>query len=209
MKKLAFLLYIAALTFTLSSCNNDDDVKPTETAKYQAFNDDMRELWSDHVVWTRNVIINVMDGAPGTTEAVNRLLQNQEDIGDAIKPYYGESAGDSLTDLLVEHINLAATILTAAKAGDSNTFNTAKTAWYVNADDIAEFLNIANPQHFLLSEMKSMMKQHLDQTLEEDTARLQRDYDADVIAFDKVYDHILMMADYLSEGIAEQFPNKF
>lgn len=209
MKKIPFLICFAAISVMLSSCDDDDDVSPLESAKYQTFNDDMRQLWSDHVVWTRNVIINVMDGAPGTTEAVNRLLQNQEDIGDAIKPYYGEDSGDELTDLLVIHINQAATILTAAKAGDDGTFVATKNAWYENADDIAEFLNLANPQHFLLADMKAMMKQHLDLTLEEATARLQGDYEADVVAFDKVYDHIMMMADDLSEGIALQFPDKF
>jgi hypothetical protein len=45
--------------------------------------------------------------------------------------------------------------------------------------------------------------------LEEATARLQGDYEADVAAFDKVYNHIMMMADDLSEGIALQFPDKF
>ena len=204
------LCWLTALSMVaLVSCDDDDDLSPTESAEFKAFNEDMRELWTDHVVWTRNVIINVMDGAPGTTEAVNRLLQNQEDIGDAIKPYYGEENGDALTDLLVIHINQAATLLTAAKTGDSGTFNTTKTAWYQNGDDIAEFLNIANPEHFLLSDMKAMMKQHLDLTLEEATARLQGDYEADVIAFDKVYEHIMMMADDLSEGIANQFPNDF
>ena len=199
---------LAVISVMLTSCD-DDDVSPLESTQYHNFNDDMRQLWSDHVVWTRNVIINVMDGAPGTTEAVNRLLQNQEDIGDAIKPYYGEANGDALTDLLVVHINQAATILTAAKAGDDGTFNATKELWYDNGDDIAEFLNVANPQHFLLADMKAMMKQHLDLTLEEAVARLNGDYEADVIAFDKVYEHILMMADDLSEGIALQFPDKF
>ena len=56
----------------------------------------MHKLWTDHVVWTRNVILNIMDGLPGTDQAVNRLLQNQEDIGNAIKPVYGDAAGTEL-----------------------------------------------------------------------------------------------------------------
>src|SRR5688500_2410272 len=148
MKNLAFFLSMAAImVFSFSSCD-DDDLSPTESEEFHAFNDAMRELWTDHVVWTRNVIINVMDDAPGTTEAVNRLLLNQEHIGNAIKPYYGDAAGESLEALLKEHINTAATLLTAAKTGDTPGFNTANAAWYANADEIATFLADANPDHF-------------------------------------------------------------
>src|SRR5688500_11457038 len=47
----------------------------------------MHKLWEDHIVWTRNVILNIMDDLPGTDQAVNRLLQNQEDIGNAVKSF--------------------------------------------------------------------------------------------------------------------------
>lgn len=209
MKKLFLGMMFALVSLlTVTSCS-DDSESPTESMEYHVFNAEMRELWSDHVVWTRNVIINVMDGAPGTTEAVNRLLKNQVDIGNAIKPYYGDAGGNGLTDLLTEHINTAATLLTAAKTGDTPTFNIALAAWYVNGDEIATFLNTANPDHFGLANWKAHMKSHLDLTLEEAVARLEGDYAADVIAYDKVFADIMMMADMLSEGIANQFPDKF
>jgi hypothetical protein len=194
--------------FFVTGCEKEDD-SPLESAAYQELNGAMRDLWTDHVVWTRNVIINVMDGAPGTTEAVNRLLKNQEDLGNAIKPYYGDAAGDALTVLLKEHITIAADLLTAAKSGDDPAFSTANTAWQANANEIAAFLNTANPDHWPLDHMQAMMKSHLDLTLEQAVARLNQDYDADVAAFDKVFDEIIEMADMLSEGIALQFPDKF
>jgi hypothetical protein len=40
-------------------------------------------------------------------------------------------------------------------------------------------------------------------------ARLGKNWDADVRAFDAVYNHILMMSDALSDGIVKQFPDKF
>ena len=209
MKKLAFFLSLAIFTLVaLPACDDDSD-SPLESADFKTFNENMRSLWTDHVLWTRNVIINIVDDAPGTTEAVNRLLQNQEDIGDAIKPYYGDAAGEGLTTLLREHITLAADILTAAKAGDTNTFNAKNTDWYANADEIAAYLNTANPEFFGLADMKAMMKEHLDLTLAEAVARLEGDYAADVATFDLIYEQILMMADMLAEGIANQFPDKF
>ena len=169
----------------------------------------MRKLWEDHVIWTRQVIVSLFADLPDTSFAVDRLLQNQVDIGDAIKPYYGNAAGNQLTALLTEHITIAAELLTAAKAGDSAAFNDANTRWYANANDIAAFLNTANPKYWPLAEMQDLMEVHLDTTLAEAVARLSGDWAADIAAFDAVHNHILMMADVLSNGIISQFPQKF
>ena len=209
MKKWALIASFAMLSLiSIPGCDDDDD-NVLDGPEFKAFNEDMRELWTDHVLWTRNVIINIIDDAPGTTEAVNRLLQNQDDIGDAIRPYYGDAGGDGLTALLREHITIAADLLTAAKAGNNAAVATASTAWYANADEIAAFLNTANPEFFPLDHMKTMMKEHLDLTLSEATARLNGNYAADVAAFDLISEQILEMADMLAEGIANQFPDQF
>ena len=54
-----------------------------------------------------------------------------------------------------------------------------------------------------------MMKMHLSTTTTEVVARLTHDWDGDVKAYDAVYNHILMMADALSDGIVKQFADKF
>jgi hypothetical protein len=168
----------------------------------------MHKLWEDHIVWTRNVILNIMDDLPGTDQAVNRLLQNQDDIGNAVKPFYGEAGGKELTRLLREHITIAADLLKAAKAGNNPAFDVANKKWFANADEISGFLSKANP-NWKLNDMKKMMNDHLTLTTEEAVARLKKDYVADVKAYDKVHDEILMMADMLTDGIIKQFPGKF
>ena len=137
---------------------------------------------------------------------MQRLLQNQTDIGNAVKPYYGDAAGDQLTALLKQHITGAAALLTAAKAGDTAAINAAAAQWYANADAIATFLHQANPQYWPLDTLQSMMKTHLDQTLAEALAHLKKDYPADIAAYDVVHEHILMMADALSAGIISPVP---
>src|SRR5687767_6631695 len=57
-----------------------------------ALHDDMRRLWEDHITWTRLAIVTFAADAKGFPATAERLLQNQEDIGDAIKPFYGEAA---------------------------------------------------------------------------------------------------------------------
>ncbi len=169
----------------------------------------MDKLWEDHVTWTRMYIMSVTSGLPDTDAAAQRLLQNQVDIGNAIKPLYGDQAGGQLTSLLNDHILIAVDLLAAAKSGDAAKFEDANTRWYDNADQIAAFLNSANPDRWPLSDMQFMMKSHLDLTLEEAVARLNADWHADAAAYDKVHDEILDMAGMLTEGIVAQFPKEF
>lgn len=168
----------------------------------------MRKLWEDHVTWTRNVILCLVDDLPGADQAVKRLLQNQVDIGNAIKPYYGEEAGKKLTDLLTPHITIAAEVVKAAKAGNTTALDEANKKWHANADEISAFLSTANPA-WALADMKMMMDDHLKLTTDEAVQRIKKDYDADVIAYDKVHNEILKMSDMLTEGIIKQFPEKF
>jgi len=175
----------------------------------QAFHDDMRKLWEDHITWTRLVIIGVFEDLPDLNDSVQRLLQNQVDIGNAVKPFYGEEAGNQLTALLTDHILIAAEILQAAKVGDTAALNDATERWYANADDIAEFLHAANPKNWPLEEMRAMMREHLDLTLQEAVAYLEGNYTASIAFYDQVHNQALEMADMLSEGIIRQFPNKF
>jgi hypothetical protein len=178
-------------------------------AKQLAFHDGMRKLWEDHITWTRLAIVSFAAGLPDLQATENRLLANQTDIGDAVKPYYGRAAGNRLTALLRAHILGAVAVLQAAKAGDAAATAKAVDAWYANGDDIAGFLHSANPRHWSRADMRAMMKDHLDETLEEAQDRLGGRFDADVRDYEAVHRHILEMADMLSSGIMAQFPGRF
>jgi hypothetical protein len=169
----------------------------------------MNKLWEDHVTWTRMYIISATSGLADADAAAKRLLQNQVDIGNAIKSFYGETAGNQQTALLNDHILTAVALLAAAKSGDTAGFEIARQHWYDNGNQIAAFLNSANPDHWPLADMQAMMKSHLDLTLEEATARLKADWTGDIAAYDKVHNEILEMAGMLTEGIAAQFPDLF
>jgi hypothetical protein len=168
----------------------------------------MRKLWEDHITWTRNYIVSALAGLDDAGTVAKRLLRNQDDIGAAIKPYYGDAAGNKLAELLRDHIVVATEVVAAAKAGNSEQLAAAQKKWQSNSDDIAAFLSGANP-HWPRKTMQSMLRQHLDFTTDEVVARLKKDWPADVKAYDEGHDHMLMFADTLAEGIAKQFPAKF
>jgi hypothetical protein len=177
--------------------------------KELALRNDMRRLWEDHITWTRLAIISLTTDAPDTEATVGRLLRNQTDIGDAIKPFYGAPAGEELTRLLREHILIAADLVLAARAGDQAAVADAQARWTANADEIAGFLASANPRFWKLDEMKEMLHEHLRLTTNEALARLQGDWAADVAVYEQIHLQALEMADMLSIGIVKQFPRRF
>jgi len=168
----------------------------------------MNKLWEDHVTWTRNVILCLVDNVPGSDQALKRLMQNQTDIGNALKPYYGDDAGNRLTELLKEHIAIAADVIKSAKAGNNIALDSANKKWYANADKISALLSDVNP-NWTLVDMQMMMNDHLKLTTDEAMQRIKKDYNADVIAYDKVHEQILKMSAMLADGIIKQFPEKF
>jgi hypothetical protein len=221
MKKLFVIL-----SLVIFSCNNQDKGSNSETTdstgktvaatnditegpKAQELRTAMRKLWEDHITWTRNVIFCLADNLQGADEAVKRLLANQDDIGNAIKPYYGDDAGKQLTALLHDHITTAADVVKAAKANNKTALDSANKKWFDNADQISDFLSKANPDNWKLDDVKMMMHDHLKLTTDEAVARIKKEYDADVKAYDKVHAEILEMSDALSKGIVKQFPAKF
>ncbi len=173
-----------------------------------AYHDTWRKLWEDHITWTRMVIIGIEDSLPGTPAYEARLIQNYEDMEDALAPYYGDKA-EVLGDLIQDHLLIAVDILTAAKAGDTNAVGTAVAAWYENGRDIARFMARLNPRHWKRADVEKMWSEHLDHTLAEAVAHLSNDFAGDVAAYDKVHDLALEMADFFSNGVIRQFDNRF
>ena len=181
------------------------------TGREPARRDDVARRYATALVgsrrYTRLYIVDAAAGLPSAEATSKRLLKNQEDIGNAIEPYYGSAAGAKLTDLLKQHILIAVDLVAAAKANDQTKLADADKRWHANAADIASFLSSANP-NWPKQTLLSMLNEHLALTTQEATARLQQRWDDDIAAFDKIFSQAMMMADALSNGIAKQFPGK-
>jgi hypothetical protein len=201
---------VAALALALAggAASASTSAQPV-SQKAVALETAMNKLWEDHITWTRMVIVDFAAGLPDLKTAETRLLRNQVDIGNAIKPYYGAAAGNKLTRLLRTHILEAVPVLQYAKAGDKPKLTKALAAWYANAHQIAAFLAAANPHNWPLAMMDSMMKNHLALTTKEAVARLQGRWAADVAAYDQVHAEILDMSHMLATGLVAQFPSRF
>jgi len=208
---IAFFSALAALAVSNGHVAHAHERAPTGvvTPKELALRNSMRVLWEDHVTWTRLAVVSLVAGSPDTDATVARLLRNQRDIGDAIKPFYGKAAGNALTADLRKHILIAADLIAAAKAGDQARMTAEQARWERNADDIAALLDRANPKQWKRSEVRAMLGEHLRLTTQEAVARLHGDWKADVAAYDRIHKHALGMADTLSAGLTAQFPGRF
>lgn len=175
-------------------------------------NNEMRKIWDDHVFWTREVMLTAAlnaEDSPLVGTAVNRLMQNQEQLGDMIAPYYGRQAGDEFTRLLKEHIQYAVELVLASKAGDKVRAQGASDLWYQNATQIARFLSQANDRYWPYDAILKMMNEHLRLTTSEAADMLGQNYVKSVQDFHEVREEVIMMADAVTDGIMMQFPDRF
>ncbi len=168
----------------------------------------MRKLWADHAIWTRQYAVSALDEAPDMVAAKERLLKTPDNIGNSFVPYYGEGTGRKLAELLRKHVLLGVDLIEFAKAGDQKGFETQDSKWTVNADEIAGFLSQTNP-HWTKDDMFDLFHQHLTLTKKQVEARLDKRWNDDVAAFDDVFTEINTVADTISQGIMKHFPDKF
>ena len=200
-----FLLLPALLAGNSAQETDADQPKVDQ----QAHRNKMHRLWENHGNWTRLFITSTLGELEYRDPTRSHLLENQQNIGKALKPFYGDEAGEQFTALLEVHVQIAGEMLQAANNADAAAFEDTVDQWYANADQIAEYLHEMNPDHWPLKETKTIFRDYLDVTLELAIARWNGDFEADVAATEKVRAQAAAIADMLSEGIIKQFPDRF
>ncbi|MFJ7646105.1 hypothetical protein ACIQ1H_01065 [Lysinibacillus sp. NPDC097279] len=172
---------------------------------YMAMN---RLLWLEHVNWTRMTIISIVFGLPDLPFVQTRLLRNATDLGNCLRPFYGDQLADRYAELIKEHLLIAAQLVTAANKGDAATAAAKEKEWYRNADDIAIFLSTINP-YLSKDAVQQMFYSHLALTKKEAVTMIQKDYQADVQVFDEIEAEVLEMSDMIAMAIVIQFCYRF
>lgn len=164
-----------------------------------------RMLWEQHVVWTRMAVMGIIHELPESDLIIQRLLRNPVDFANALMAFYGEEAAQEFAQLFTEHITIAAELVQAAKAGDTEATTDADQRWHENADQIAELLGSINP-NWSVDDWSAMLYEHLDLLSSNITEMLAGNYEVSINGYDEVEMQALEMADMMAEGIATQFP---
>ena len=221
--RLGLVAALVAIALVAAACGSDDNDEKTaapsstssSTATAQQSADSielrstMRKLWADHMQWTYATVAAFFHDANALDPTLQRLLANQDDIGNAVKSFYGDDAGAKLTELLRTHINEAVPVLKAAQAGDDAALKKAQNDWYANAQQIADFLTKANPDNWPQSATAPALEMHIDQTTTYSVDLLKGDYAKAIEDYGHAFDHMMDLADILTDGIVKQFPDRF
>ncbi|WP_277585162.1 hypothetical protein [Psychrobacillus antarcticus] len=199
--------YTAPVRYFLNKSSSYDQryFKSKAAVDFESMN---RLLWLEHVNWTRMTITSIVFNLPDLPSVQERLLQNATDLGNCIRPFYGDQIADKYAALIKEHLVLAAELVTAAVKGDAKTAEQKEKEWYRNADDIAIFLSNINP-YLTKEEVQRMFYTHLALTKSEAVYMIQKKYKEDIIVFDQIEAEILEMSDMISHAIIRQFPHMF
>lgn len=193
---------------TITICPNTIYENRCISQNAKDLSDAMNTLWEQHVFWTRLLLISIGDNLKDLEPTKRRLLRNSKDIANIYRMYYGDEIGNTVENLLTEHLKIGEDLIMALKNGETEKAKTLEKQWYKNADEIAEALSSFNP-YYHKEEVQRMLYRHLELTTKEVSARLKRDYEADIAAFDQVEQEALMMASYFTQGIQNQFPSLF
>lgn len=191
------------------NCYNNIPYSNTKITSAQLnLNNNMRMLWEQHSVWTRSAIESIVFDLPSVDVVVNRLLRNPVDFGQALRPFYGENIASNFSNLLRDHLVIAADLVKAAKAGDNKATAAAEKKWYANADQIAVLLGNINP-YWSQEVWRNMLHEHLALVKAEAVSLLMKNYETNVSLYDQIERQAFEMADTMTRGIIKQFPNMF
>lgn len=168
----------------------------------------MRLAWSQHVYWTRMLLISIAERLKDQDAVTTRLLQNPNDIAMIFAKYYSPDIAGTIAQLLTEHLQIGAALITALRDGKTSQAETLNRQWYINADKMATAFSGINP-YYHQEAVREMLYRHLDLTKQEVAMRLAGNYPADIKAFDAVEEEALAMADAFSSGLRRQFPQMF
>lgn len=167
----------------------------------------MRILWESRATLLRAYIVSEINNRRDTDEAKDKLLKNARDLGASIQPYYGYFARSILTGFLKNDVSLTAKVIKSAKLGKKADLDWNKDNWYSNAFLLAGFFAITHNQ--TKEDLKNMLYKHLDLTMGEIEAMLEKDEAKDLKYYEKDRAHMLMFSDVLVDGLVKQFPERF
>jgi hypothetical protein len=180
----------------------------TTKSSKSTLRNNMKDLWDDHMVYTRNLIISSISSIGDKDRITERLLRNQQEIGNSFIPMYGDQAGIKITRLLKEHVNIASEIVESARKSETNSYQSAVKKIHQNADELSKYLTNLNP-YWNSNDLRGMLYKHISYMNGEINARVKKDWLADIEAYDRGHEHMMLFSEMITNGMINQNPNSF
>ncbi len=198
---------LALVLLVFSPAYAKEKMEPAKAAELQMT---LRDLWVGHIFWVRSVVFATSSGDIEATEvAEENVVKNAKDIAAAVGSFYGKEAGDKMFGLLAGHYGAVKDYLTATMAGSKEGKDAAVEKLKKNAEEIATFLNGANPKNWPKDTLVSLLMAHGGHHIAQIDQVKAKDYGAEATTWEAMKKHIYTIADALAGGIVKQFPKKF
>lgn len=188
------------------AAENTATASPAKVAETRAA---LRDLWSEHVLWVRNVVWAALEknqSAGAAAEA--QVVANARQIADTTTPFYGKPAADQLFELLKEHYGPIRQYLDASIANDAAGRDRAQKALSANAAAIAKFLSGANP-HLPYDPVNGLLLAHGAHHVAQIDQLKSGKYAQEAQTWTAMRTHMNTIADAIGDALAKQFPAKF
>lgn len=170
----------------------------------------LRNLWTNHIFWVRNVVVAVHDNNSAAAKtAEKQVVANAKTIAGAITPFYGEKASKALFKLLAGHWMAIKQYLMATDNDSQSGQQKAAKALYTNAGKIADFLAAANPKYWPKKATLPMLNSHAGLHIAQINEIYAGNYKQEAETWKAFIKNVDGMADALTTGLAKKFPNKF
>jgi hypothetical protein len=165
----------------------------------------LRDLWTGHIFWVRNVALatfNKNDAAAKAAE--DQVVSNARSIAVAIEPFYGADAKDALFKLLAGHYGAVKDYLVATVADNASGQSKATEALTSNAEAIAAFLSKANP-NLPKDTVNGLLLAHGSHHIQQIEELRDRKYAAEAKTWEEMKTHMYVIADAMADALAKQF----
>ena len=168
-----------------------------------------RDLWVEHVFWVRNYVVANQQGLQSAKNiAATEVVANAKQIANSIAPLYGQDADNTLLELLAGHWTAVKLYSDASVHDDKNKKKASLKDLTQNAGDIADFLSGANPylpRETLFSLLSAHGAHHVSQIQQIHDGQ----YQQEAKTWHAMRQHMLVIADALTNALAKQFPETF
>lgn len=170
----------------------------------------LRDLWIGHIFWVRNEVIMTKLGSTDAAKVAGaQAVENAKAIANSVSPFYGQGASDKLFNLLAGHYGAIKEYMTAAYDMNKDAQVAATDKMKKNVDEIATFLNGANPKNWPKETLASALLAHVGHHMAQIDQLNAKDYTGEASTWEAMKKHMYVVADVLTDGIVKQFPKKF
>jgi hypothetical protein len=198
-------LALAAPSFVVAA----PQTAPTVATKIADTRAALRDLWTGHIFWVRNVVdARFAKDAARAQVAEQQVVANARALAGAVEPYYGKAASDKLFGLLAGHWGAISDYANATQAGDKAAQDAASAKLVANANEIAKFLSGANP-NWPEGTLRSLLGAHGAHHIQQMQQLHAKQYEQEAQTWAAMTKHVYTIADALADGLAAQFPDKF